>query len=390
MNRIAVSVAIIGALAAATPALAQTKQQIAWCNGKDGATPQQMFAGCDAGIKSGKYKGAQLAPFILNRGRALSDLGDKNKAMADYNQGLKLSPKDLSGLLNRSNIYSERGELDKAQADLDRAIAINAKFTLAYYNRGTLFHKTKDYKRAVDDFTVVIKNAPKFGPAYNNRSSAYTSLKQYDKAIADSTMSISLLPANATDVDRALLHGTRAVAYGKTWDYVRAISDMNEAVRLNPSRVYLMARQASYDISGQPALAMPDIDELIKRDPKDAGVWATRCLVRTRMGEPEAAMADCNRALELDPRNAEAFANRGYAYARLKQNDKAIAEFDIALEEKGYAEGKPASDDSIAVYLYLRGVIRIRAGDALGGAKDIATAKAGNPDMVEFYARYGI
>lgn len=247
MNRIANTVAIIGALAAATPALAQTKQQIAWCNGKDGATPQQMFAGCDAGIKSGKYKGAQLAPFVLNRGRALSDLGDKDKAMADYNQGLKLSPKDLSGLLNRSNIHSERGEFDKAQADLDRAIAIaiNAKFTLGYYNRGTLFHKMKDYKRAVDDFTVVIKNAPKFGPAYNNRSSAYTSLKQYDKA---------------------------------------------------------------------------------------------------------------------------------------------IAEYDIALKEKGYAEGKPAPDDS-AEYLYQRGVVRIRAGDALGGAKDIAAA---NPDTVEFYSRYGI
>ena len=150
-----------------------------------------------------------------------------------------------------------------------------------------------------------------------------------------------------------------------------------------------MGRQASYDISGQPALAIPDIDELLKRDPNDAGVWATRCIVRTRMGEPEAAIADCNHALELDPRNAQAFANRGYAYARLKQHDKAIAEYELALKEKGYVEGKAPSED-VAEYLYQRGVVRIRAGDALGGAKDIATAKAANPDTVEFYSRYGI
>ncbi len=43
------------------PARAQTAQQLNWCDGKDGATPDQQIGGCTAVIQSGKFTGKNLA-----------------------------------------------------------------------------------------------------------------------------------------------------------------------------------------------------------------------------------------------------------------------------------------------------------------------------------------
>ncbi len=371
------------------PAAAQTKQQLNWCNGQNNATPQQRVVGCDAGIKTGKYKGAQLGPFYINRGRGHADMGNLDRAMADYDQGLRLAPRDLAGLLNRSNAYSERGDFDRAFADLDRAISINAKFVLGYYNRGSLFIKKGDHERAIQDFNTAIKIDSKYIPAYVNRGNAYSVLRRYDEAIADATTALKLLPQGTSNAQRALILGNRGGSYGLSKNQQRSIADLSEAIELDPQRRFRLARQASYDLNGQPELALPDVEELVKSDPKDHIGWQKRCWIRARLGRLDEARADCDHSLELRPINPSARHAIGYIYAKQKQFDKAIAELDIAIKDSGYVEGG-AIERNYAEVLYFRGITRLRNGDALGGAADMATAKATKSDVAEDFSHYGL
>jgi hypothetical protein len=51
-------------------AMAQTQQQIDWCNGRGRPTPDLKISGCTALIQSGKATGKNLAAGFLNRGNA--------------------------------------------------------------------------------------------------------------------------------------------------------------------------------------------------------------------------------------------------------------------------------------------------------------------------------
>ena len=75
-------------------------------------------------------------------------------------------------------------------------------------------------------------------------------------------------------------------------------------------------------------------------------------------------------------------AYRGFAYLKLGQLDKALADYDAA-----FALTKSADH---ADWLYVRGVAKLKKGDATGGNADIASAKAMKSDIAEEYATYGI
>src|ERR1700680_3645239 len=79
-------------LSGTLPANAQTQQQLDWCNGKAGATPDLQISGCTALIESGKYNGKDLAYAFHNRGNAYQSKGQYDRAIQDYDQAIRLNP----------------------------------------------------------------------------------------------------------------------------------------------------------------------------------------------------------------------------------------------------------------------------------------------------------
>ena len=91
------------------------------------------------------------------------------------------------------------------------------------------------------------------------------------------------------------------------------------------------------------------------------------------------ALVQCTRAVERAANAAPPLDSRALVRYRLGMLDEAIADLDAALE---VAPG-------LAPSMYLRGVVRLSAGDT-AGRQDIATALAMAPQLAEFYARHGI
>jgi lipoprotein NlpI len=113
-------------------ASAQQSQAVEWCDNKNGNfSPDLMIRGCTTLIQSRKRSKQNLAAPYHNRGYAYHSKGDNDRAIADYNETIRLDPKYLFAYFGRgiTNLYA--GALPKSLADLNQATALNPKYAYA-------------------------------------------------------------------------------------------------------------------------------------------------------------------------------------------------------------------------------------------------------------------
>ena len=94
---------------------------------------------------------------------------------------------------NRGTAYSGMGARERALADFDEAIKLDPKFAAAYFGRG-LARSWQDLDRKIADFSETIRLDPKFVEAWEYRGSTYCNNKEHDRAIAEYSESIKLNP----------------------------------------------------------------------------------------------------------------------------------------------------------------------------------------------------
>ena len=153
---------------------------------------------------------------------------DFDRAIADYNEAIRLNPKDSHAYNNRANAYQRKKEYDRAIADYNEAIRLDSKYALAYNGRGTAYQSKEDYDRAIADYNEAMRLSPESAECYNNRGNAYRRKKEYGRAIADYNEAIRLDPKAAPT------YNNRGIAFRYKKDYDRAIADYDEAMRLDP------------------------------------------------------------------------------------------------------------------------------------------------------------
>jgi tetratricopeptide (TPR) repeat protein len=79
--------------------------------------------------------------YLTQRGFAYYELGDQEKALADFNNALTINPKLLHAYFGRSLVNAAKGEDALAQGDLEKVRHMDATFAESYVN------EAKDMKR---------------------------------------------------------------------------------------------------------------------------------------------------------------------------------------------------------------------------------------------------
>lgn len=167
---LAAAVLIAIAILSASTALAQSQRQLSWCTSKDDAlSPALRIEGCTATIRSGRQSGENLSWAFYNRGIAYTKKAQYDRAIADFDEALKLDPDSAVALNNRGTAYARKGEFDRAIADFNEAIRLDADSATAYNNRGTAYAKKGQYDYAIEDFDQAIRLNPNDVSALNNR-----------------------------------------------------------------------------------------------------------------------------------------------------------------------------------------------------------------------------
>jgi tetratricopeptide (TPR) repeat protein len=76
------------------PAAAQSSQRRAWCVNQGGTfSIDQRINGCSSIIQSGRESPRNLAVAYYSRGLAYYDKGDDDRAIAEFNEAIRLDPK---------------------------------------------------------------------------------------------------------------------------------------------------------------------------------------------------------------------------------------------------------------------------------------------------------
>ena len=168
---------------------------------------------------------ADHAEAYNNRGVAYGNKGEYDSAITDFNQAIKLKSDNAEAYLNRGNAYYFKGDLNRAIADYNQAIKLKP-YALAHYNRGLTYATKKgDLNRAIADFDKAIEIKPNFAEAYVNRGNAYYYKRNINRAIANYKQAIKLKP-------NALAYQNRGIAYKLKGDKDKAIADLKKVLEL--------------------------------------------------------------------------------------------------------------------------------------------------------------
>jgi lipoprotein NlpI len=137
---------------------------------------------------------------------------------------------------------------------------------------------------------------PSMAVTLNNRGNAYQNKGDYVQAIADYDQAIKL------HSDSALIYNNRGRAHQHRGDYERAIQDYEQAIRLEPtSALAFNNRGRVHHLKENYAQAIRDYDEAIALDPDYQVAFYNRAFARFDQGLFSASVPDFARAVQLDP-----------------------------------------------------------------------------------------
>jgi Tfp pilus assembly protein PilF len=155
--------------------------------------------------------------------------GDKQLALDDYNEAVKLAARNAHLYYNRGIFYAAQSDDDAALRDFDTALSIDPKLVLALRQRAIIYLTQKNFSGALADFSEALTLQPKTAALWSERGYVCILLRDYASAVKDEDEAIRL------DAKLARAYFLRGAAFGDLGDSGNAYSNIVTAVGLDPS-----------------------------------------------------------------------------------------------------------------------------------------------------------
>jgi tetratricopeptide (TPR) repeat protein len=150
----------LAALLLATPSAAQGDPRARACAGEGGVSLDQRISACTAIIESGRETGQNLAFAFNKRGGAHYYKELYDRALADYDRALQLSPQYADALNNRCWTGAVVGRLQQAVDDCSASLRLEPNVANTHENRGFAYLKMGDFDRALADYEIALRLDP--------------------------------------------------------------------------------------------------------------------------------------------------------------------------------------------------------------------------------------
>ncbi|MBD2437195.1 tetratricopeptide repeat protein [Nostoc sp. FACHB-110] len=196
---------------------------------------------------------------------------------------------------------------------------------------GLKAYEEKQYEIAVEMFTALLSNSfleVKWrAVALDWRGDIYTQSNQYLKALEDLTEAIKLVPDEPESLS------ARGRTYRAMKRYEEALQDFNRAIELNPKYDWAIAyRGRTYRAMKRYEEALQDFNRAIELDPKYYWAIVSRGKTYRLIERYQEAIQDYNLAIELNPKLDWAIARRGQTYHLMERYEEALKDFNRAIE----------------------------------------------------------
>jgi len=126
---------------------------------------REAIAACDRAIKSGKYKGRELADLYHTRGLSHGSNGRPELGNADFNAAIRADPSYAPAYAERGDDYLHARKFDLAIKDFNEALRLGGEDTTVLFSRGLAYRSSGQRALAIADFRRVYKLNPRIGAA---------------------------------------------------------------------------------------------------------------------------------------------------------------------------------------------------------------------------------
>jgi len=320
----------------------------------------QRVSACSGLIATAK--GDDLRMALRARGTAYRQQANYTAALRDFNQALALKGDDASAFDGRGLVFKDQGDLARARADIEQAIRLDPNAPAGYNNRSIVERRQGDLASALRDANRAIELSPGNANPWAERGLVYLAKRQFELAVADF--------ADAVKIDPTL-----AFAWDGEGDAERGKGDVADALR-----DYNQASTAYFNTEYY-RRAIGESDKAVALKPDDAESLNNRCWTRGVADiELDTALADCQRSLQVRPGDADTLDSLAFVHFRR-------GDFQVAID--GYTAAL-ARNPKLAASMFMRGVSKLRAGDADGGQADIDAAEQLDSAVAGEFASYGV
>jgi predicted O-linked N-acetylglucosamine transferase (SPINDLY family) len=123
---------------------------------------------------------------MVNLGTVLAQQGNRQEALAQYDQALKQRGDFFEALFNRGNLHLESGRGQEALTDYEKAVALRSDMAGLWNNRGTALRRLHRLEEALHSYERAAALAPTHVNALTNRAIVLFDLRRLDQALTAS------------------------------------------------------------------------------------------------------------------------------------------------------------------------------------------------------------
>jgi tetratricopeptide (TPR) repeat protein len=106
------------------------------------------------------FSGLTLEEAYYTRGSCLGIQGKLSKAIADFNEAIRLNPNYAEAYSNRGAVRYQQGKLVSALADFNKAIELDRDYAETYWRRGVALQRFSEPDEALADFRTYLELRP--------------------------------------------------------------------------------------------------------------------------------------------------------------------------------------------------------------------------------------
>ncbi len=189
-------------------------------------------------------RACELAPdnpeYLRQRAMVYWQLRRPAPAMGDFDQALKLNPKNLPTLIARAQLLLQRGDNDRAAADLDAADAIAPKEADERYQMAHDYERADRLAPAIAQFTLWIDahaDDARLPEALNSRC-WIGALEGAALALAAKDCNVALRSADKSSPFYAKVLDSRGLVFLRLGDYDKSISDYDASLKVDAKNAW--------------------------------------------------------------------------------------------------------------------------------------------------------
>lgn len=247
----------------------------------------------------------QEARLSFDRGAAYLEKNDYDNAIKEFDQAIKLDPKQYDAWQRRGLSYQQKGQLDEALDDYSQALSLNPTDTATV--------------KAMEDIARKLKE------------------RDFDYAVCLSSTSNGLDACNRAIEGKKYKGQELANLLNARGNYapkgsMEALGSYLQAINQAPSDPAGYGNRGLYYLGhGFLDKALQDFDRAIALRTDKAAVFMGRGAALARKKQFDKAIPDLDRAIGLDPKNIEALLWRAKSHRDIGDRDKAVADFQTIL-----------------------------------------------------------